>query len=433
MLGFGASADAKIDRSSKSEPINKTAFSDEFLRKIPKADLHVHLDGSLRIGTVIDLAKELEVELPAYTEAGLRELVFKETYDSLEDYLKGFMYTGAVMSTAKAIERVAYEFAVDNFSEGVRYFEVRFAPQLHVNPEQPEKGISDIASVIAAVNIGLARAKQEFNEKDAEVVDGTAPRYEYGIIVCAMRFWNQYFSKYYAAFWKMHEFLPEHRIMAAASLALVTAAVEHRDLTNTPVIGFDLAGAEMGYEAVVHKEAFEFAHANFLKKTVHAGEGYGPESIYQAVNKVGAQRIGHGFHIFSSDKVHSKHIKDPTKWTHMLGDYVADRRIALEVCLTSNLQTMPDLKGDVKNHKFGQMLEAKMSVVLATDNRLVSDTTLCKEIRLACDNFDLEPDQLKHIVVDGFKRSFFHLAYTEKRAYVRKVIDYYDKIAAECL
>ena len=139
--------------------------TEEFLKELPKTDLHVHLDGSLRISSIIDIAKSDNIKLPAYDEKSLRELVFKDRYNNLEEYLKGFMYTGAVMQNAKNVERIAYEFACDNFGEGVRYFEVRFAPQLHANSGQRiDDSDFDIRDVIIAVNYGLQRAKEEYNQ-----------------------------------------------------------------------------------------------------------------------------------------------------------------------------------------------------------------------------------------------------------------------------
>ncbi|MCK4807171.1 MAG: adenosine deaminase family protein, partial [Candidatus Aegiribacteria sp.] len=136
-----------------------------FLKKLPKTDLHLHLDGSLRISTLIELARESGVELPSYTEDGLRETVFKDKYRNLNEYLTGFAYTTAVMRTREQLERISYEVAVDNQQEGVRYIEVRFAPQLHASDDM------DIIDCIRAVNDGLLRAKKEFNNR-REVIDG---------------------------------------------------------------------------------------------------------------------------------------------------------------------------------------------------------------------------------------------------------------------
>jgi hypothetical protein len=155
----------------------------ELIRKIPKTDLHLHLDGSVRIGTIAEIAKQEQIELPSYTVEGLNELVFKEKYASLEEYLKTFGYSCAVMQKPEYLERIAYELALDNQAEGVRYIEVRFAPQLHINKTM------DMQRVLDSVDKGLLRAQQEFNQRP-EVKNRTEPPFYYGIIVCAMRSFN---------------------------------------------------------------------------------------------------------------------------------------------------------------------------------------------------------------------------------------------------
>jgi adenosine deaminase len=171
-------------------------YSEDFIRAIPKTDLHVHLDGSLRIPTLIELARERNVELPSYDESSLLETVFKEKYADLNDYLQGFAYTTAVMTDPEALERIAYELAEDNILEGVRYLEVRFAPQLHIR-----QGLT-FEDILEAVDRGLRKKRDEFNR----VIGDDEPMFEYGIIVCAMRFFNEHFSPYYADFIRMHRF-----------------------------------------------------------------------------------------------------------------------------------------------------------------------------------------------------------------------------------
>lgn len=392
-------------------------ISDDFLREIPKTDLHVHLDGSVRIPTLIDLAKEQNVQLPSYTDEGLHQLVFKERYRNLVEYLQGFKYTCSVMQTPEALERIAYEFAVDNFSEGVRYFEVRFGPQLHINDRM------DITDVLTAVDRGLARARNEWNG-NPEVRAGAEPPYEYGIIVSALRMFSPGFSKYYADLMRVHRHSPQKQVFGLGSLELARASVHVRDEQGVPITGFDLAGQEAGYPAEDHIEAFDFAHRNFLKKTVHAGEAYGPESIFQAITGLHADRIGHGYYLLSMDQIKDPNIQDRARYVRALSQYIADRRITLEVCLTSNVQTNPAL-GDVSDHAFRQMHEQRLSMTFCTDNRTVSNTTTAHELRLAVDAFQLTPRDLKNIVIYGFKRSFFPGTYTEKRKYVRRIIDFY--------
>jgi adenosine deaminase len=214
-----------------------------------------------------------------------------------------------------------------------------------------------------------------------------------------------------------------------ASLELARAAVAVRDRFMLPIVGFDLAGQEAGYPADTHVAAYDYAHKHFLKRTVHAGEAYGPESINQAITDLHADRIGHGYHLFSPQLALSLPEEERAAYTASLAQYIADRRITLEVCLTSNLQTMPHLREtDLSQHNLRHMLEARLSVSLCTDNRLVSSTSVTKESRLAIQNFGITPKTLKHVVIYGFKRSFFPGSYLQKRAYVRQIIDYYERI-----
>lgn len=397
-----------------------TKINREFIQEIPKTDLHLHLDGSIRIPTLIELAKEYKVPLPSYTEEGLKETVFKERYANLGEYLHGFQYTVAVLQSAEALERCAYELACDNFTEGVRYIEVRFAPQLHCRPG------FDLADVLRSVNRGLQKAKDEFNQFPA-IAEGKEPRFEYGIIVCAMRKFGRSFSEYYRRFIEIFPHANEEDLYNMASMALAEAVVHIKQEEAIPIVAFDLAGQEDGYPAENHTKAFGHVHKYFLQKTVHAGEAYGPESIFQAITDLHADRIGHCYHLFSVDRIKDARIKDPESYIKSLVQYISDRRITIEVCLTSNLQTMPELN-DLSEHAFGKMLDAKLSLSICTDNRTVSNTSVSQEIELACKHFHMPPVRLRNIVIYGFKRSFFPGTYLEKRAYVREVIDYYESI-----
>ncbi len=396
--------------------------SHEFIRRIPKTDLHVHLDGSIRVPTLIELARAARVALPSETDEGLNHLVFKDCYNSLEEYLQGFTYTVAVMQTPEALERIAYEFAWDNYNEGVRYFEVRFAPQLHINAAQ------DIETVMDAVNRGLARATREFNQTPA-IAAGREPEGHYAIIACAMRAFFAGMSQYYNAFLELHRFSKSKRIFHLASLELVQAMINVRDEMGIPVVALDIAGPEAGFPPHDHEDAFDLAHYNFFKKTVHAGEAYGPESIFEAITRLHADRIGHGYHLFSADLITDDAISDRERYVRNLCEYIADRRITIEVCLTSNLQTNPKI-ADVRRHAFRRMCDERLSVTLCTDNRTVSKTTVSREIALAVEAFALTPQALRDLIIYGFKRSFFPGSYRDKRLYVRRVIDYYDACAA---
>ena len=319
-----------------------------FLLRIPKADLHIHLDGSIRIKTLIDLAQKYDVALPSYDVQELKEMVFPETYKSLEEYLRGFGYITKVLVTPEALERVAYEVAMDAYNVGVRYIEVRFAPQMHAIP-----GKLSVEEVICAVNTGLERAVKDADEfdllsghilyDDDDDFDGNhdtfqldkcqiekiqqlkdkkgrhpyhpeAPSHHYGIIACAMRFFLPVFSPYYEAFYEVHKGEDPHRVFGLASVALVTAVNNLRrrgrcsecDKCNDesshddagceckhrhhdyilPVVALDIAGAESGYPASDHREAFDLAHQSFLHKTVHAGEGKNEHKKYMCIEKM---------------------------------------------------------------------------------------------------------------------------------------------------
>ncbi|MBL7076324.1 MAG: adenosine deaminase family protein [Kiritimatiellae bacterium] len=403
----------------------ETDISRAFIEAIPKTDLHVHLDGSLRLSTLIDLARESGVELPSMTEAGLREQVFKDRYADLGEYLVGFAYTCAVLRCKEALERVAFELAEDNLAEGVRYLEVRFAPQLLAH-----EGLS-MEQTVQAVTDGLERAKRSHNTSE-RVKSGFDLPFEFGIIVCAMRRFSKAMGEHYHQLLTALELAPRRDVYAIASLEMARTAVGLRDRLGLPIVGFDLAGEEAGYPAYYHKEAYSFAHSHFMKKTVHAGEAYGPESIFQAITECHTNRIGHGTFVFSADMVQDLDVADPQVYTERLVEYIASQRITMEVCLTSNLQTTPSIES-MAMHPLGHMLEHSLSVSICTDNRLVSNTTICDELELVSKNIPVTHHQFRNLVIAGFKGSFYPGSYTRKRRFVRKVIERYDELAVRLL
>lgn len=494
------------ENTSLHETTNtKVQYPYSFLLRIPKSDLHVHLDGSIRIPTLIDLAQQQNIELPSMEEDELKQSVFPEKYSSLEEYLRGFGYITTVLRTREALERVAYEVAMDAYNCGVRYLEVRFAPQLHAIP-----GKLSIEEVICSVNKGLERAAIDADELDylsghgrdggEEEEEGTpnnklhqlfkegephpynkdAPPHHYGIICCAMRFFFPQMSPYYEAFWEVHKGEDPHRVFGLASVALVTAVnnlrekgqccchvkssssdgAEVGDRIETsanqiptdhdyilPIVAMDVAGAESGYPASDHKEAFDLAHESFLNKTVHAGEAYGPESIYSAITDLHAERIGHGCNLFrwdvigegqgrggrSKSKTEKEEMNESQKRAYVknLTRYLGTMRTCMEVCLSSNLQTMPELNGDLRLHPARQMIQEELAVTFCTDNTLVSHTNMVRELTLAAEAFELRPGQMRNIVFNGFKRSFMAKKYREKRVYNRSIISFYKKIERE--
>jgi len=334
------------------------------LRELPKAELHCHLDGSVRPATLLELAREYGVKMPKDTVAELTEAMRADDTESLEDYLRLFDTTISVMQTADALERIAYELAEDAAEDGVRYIEVRNAPILNV-----VHGLTLVESVEAPLR-GLRRAEKDF---------GITGRF----IVIALR-----------------QFPPEH------SLEMARLAVEFK---NDGVVAFDLAGAEKGNPASAHAAAFKYAREHNLGVTVHAGEGDGAESIRQAVHVCGANRIGHGTRL----------IEDPD-----LTQYVNDRRIALEVCLTSNVQTR--VADSYATHPLREYFDRGLNVTLNTDNRLMSATTLTNEYIYAAEHLGFTIDELAGIALNGFESAF--LPWEERLMLIEEVSDKIDEM-----
>ena len=314
------------------------------LRQLPKAELHCHLDGSVRPTTLLDLGREARVQMPKHTPEELAEFMRVDDARTLEDYLRRFDVTVSVMQTEEALERIAYELAEDAAEDGVRYIEVRNAPILNV-----VQGLTLVQAIEAPLR-GLRRAEREF---------GIIGRF----IVCALR-----------------NFTPED------SLAMAQLAVEFK---NEGVVAFDLAGGEKGNPAARHVEAFRYAREHNLAVTVHAGEGDGAESVREAVQICGANRIGHGTRL----------IEDPE-----LTQYVNDRRIALEICLTSNVQTR--VADSYEAHPLREYFDRGLNVTLNTDNRLMSGTTLTDEYVHAAEHLGFTVDELAGIALNGFESAF---------------------------
>jgi adenosine deaminase len=354
----------------------------DVIRRLPKTDLHVHLDGSLRLGTLIDLARERGIGLPSFSDEGLRETVFRPQYGNLGEYLEGFRHTVSVLQDRESLERAAFELCEDCQAEGVRYAEIRFAPQLHVRP-----GL-DFDEVVRAVDRGIRRATAPFNARP-EVAAGREPRFAAGIILCALRYFTAELSEgYRRIFEALPEASPQER-HSAGSIQVARAAARLRHDEGLLVVGIDLAGREKGYPAEDHRAAYQVAHAAFLGKTVHAGEDYGPESIFQAIGDLHADRIGHGTWLFDESKIAGRRVTDRRAYVERLAQFVADKRITIEVCLTSNQQTVPELGADLSRHPFAEMRKRRLSTTICTDNRLVSNTTVSNEIQRAVEaNFE---------------------------------------------
>jgi len=328
------------------------------IRRLPKTDIHCHLDGCLRPRTMLELAEAQGVALPTGKLSELtRILTAGKRTRSLGDYLRIFDITLSVMQERDALYRVAYELAEDAAAENVRHLEVRYSPILH---RGRKLGWPDI---IEPVIKGLADAGRQHGMST-------------GTIICGIRSMDP-----------------------KTSLQLAELAVEYK---GRGVLAFDLAGQEKDYPAKEHRAAFQLILKNNINSTVHAGEAFGPASIGQALHHCGAHRIGHGTRLLED--------KD-------LMRYVSDHRIPLEVCLSSNVQTRT--VPSVKEHPFGFYFSQGLRVTLNTDSRLISDTTVSKEILLAARAFRLSPYEIKRIVIMGFKSAF--LPYAEKARLLREV------------
>ena len=339
------------------------------LQSLPKVLLHEHLDGVLRPQTVIELAKSNDYDqLPTQNPEELARWFHQgANQGSLPKYLEGFAHTIAVMQTEEALERVAYEQAEDLSHDGVVYFETRFAPLFHTR-----KGLTH-QQVVSAVLKGLERGRKDFGVSS-------------GLIICAMRNMD-------------------------VSLEMAELAVDFR---QRGVVGFDLAGEEGGYPPKKHVDAFHYIQRQNFNITVHAGEGFGKESIWQAIQYCGAHRIGHGTRLVDDIALtDGKVVK--------LGDlaqYVLDKRIPLEICLLSNVHV--GAARSLAEHPFKLFYQEKFRVTLNTDNRLMSNTSMTKEFEAARDTFGLTIDDFEKITINAMKSAF--LPYDRRCEFIYSVI-----------
>ncbi len=330
----------------------------ETIRRLPKAELHCHLDGSLRPRTVLELARDQGVRLPT-THLGqlTRLLQAGKRTRNLADYLKIFDLTLAVMQQKEALYRTAYELVEDCAAENVRHLEVRYSPILHRKKRLPFEDIVD--PVIAGLRD--AGAKYEMST---------------GVIICGIR-----------------------SMAPKVSMALAELAVAYK---GRGVLAFDLAGQERDYPAKAHRGAFQLILKHNINSTVHGGEAFGAESIGQALHYCGAHRIGHGTRLREAPD---------------LLRYVRDHRVPLEMCLSSNIQTRA--VRNLKEHPCGDYFRQGLRVTLNTDNRLMSATTVSEEIALAARAFRFSPYEVKRIILNGFKSGF--MPYPQKARMLREV------------
>ena len=344
------------------------AISHADIVKAPKALLHDHLDGGLRPATVVELAAAIGHELPETDAEALgRWFVAAADSGSLERYLETFAHTVAVMQTKEALHRVARECALDLAADGVVYAEVRYAPEQHL-----EKGLT-LDQVVQAVHEGFQAGCREAAEAGQQIRIGT--------LLTAMRH-------------------------AARSQEIAELAVRFRD---TGVVGFDIAGAEAGFPPTRHLDAFEYLQRENFHFTIHAGEAFGLPSIWQAIQWCGADRLGHGVRIV-----------DDITGTKLgrLSSYVRDKRIPLELCPSSNVQT--GAAPSIAEHPIGLLHDLRFRVTVNTDNRLMSGTSMSREVALLSEAFGWGWAELQWFTVNAMKSAF--IPFDERLMLINDVI-----------
>lgn len=344
-----------------------TPLSPDILLRAPKVVLHDHLDGGLRPSTALELAQRSGYDqLPESEPAALaRWFQAGAARGSLPLYLEGFRHTVALMQTAEALERVAYEYVEDMAADGVVYAEVRFAPHFHT------AGGLGLDAVMTTVLRGLERGSREHGV-------GT------GLIVCAMRNESE-----------------------ELSIRMAELATSFR---NRGCVGFDLAGEEAGHPANHHVHAFQLAKRLNFSITIHAGESFGPDSIWQALQYCGAHRIGHGVRLIEDMVIHEGQVLK----LGLLAQYVLDHRIPLELCLSSNVHT--GAVASLAEHPFPHLLREGYRLTLNPDNRLMSGTSMTQEYQLAHGTFGLSLNQLEKLSINAMKSAF--IPYKRRCAYI---------------
>jgi adenosine deaminase len=362
----------------ENSPVTSGLSADELLRA-PKVLLHDHLDGGLRPATVVDLAADTGYEGLPSTDVGElgRWFVEAASSGSLEDYLETFAHTVGVMQTADALRRVAAECAEDLAADGVVYAEVRYAPELHVT------GGLDLEEVVRAVNEG-------FREGERRAAAAGHP-IRVGALLTAMRH-------------------------AARSMEIAELAVRHRD---DGVAGFDIAGAEAGYPPTRHLDAFEYLQRENAHFTIHAGEGFGLPSIWQAIQWCGADRLGHGVRIIDDIDAADGALTDPADVAlGRLAAYVRDKRIPLEMCPTSNVMT--GAAKSIAEHPIGLLRKLYFRVTVNTDNRLMSGTSMTREFTQLAEAFGYGWRDFQWFTVNAMKSAF--VPFDERLAMINDVI-----------
>src|SRR5215470_6656888 len=333
-----------------------TPLTHDAIRTAPKVLLHDHLDGGLRPSTVVELAAEHGHRLPT-TDPGELAAWFRDAAGSgsLERYLETFEHTVGVMQDRESLTRVAAECAQDLAADGVVYAEVRYAPELHTERDL------HLEQVVEAVLDGFAAGSRG---RDIRI----------GVLLTAMRH-------------------------AARSSEIAELAVVYRD---AGVVGFDIAGAEAGFPHTRHLDAFEYLRRQNAHFTIHAGEGFGLPSIWEALQWCGADRLGHGVRIMDDIEITPAGMATLGR----LASYVRDRRIPLEMCPTSNVQT--GAAPSIEEHPIRLLRQLSFRVTVNTDNRLMSGVTLSSEFHRLAETFGYGWRDIEWLTINAMKSAFAH-------------------------
>jgi adenosine deaminase len=357
------------------------------VRTLPKVSLHDHLDGGLRPQTIIDLADEIDLDLPESDADALGAWFEKQSNSgSLVEYLKTFDITTAVMQTHYGLARVAREFVLDLAADGVVYGEVRWAPEQHLG-----RGLS-LDDAVEAVQSGLEQGVADVRNGGADI--------RVGQLVTAMRH-------------------------ADRAVEIAELAVRHRD---SGVVGFDIAGAEAGFPPANHRIAFDYLAENFLPVTVHAGEADGLDSIRGALFDGRALRLGHGVRLAEDITIERQDDENIYVSLGRLSQWVKDREITLELSPSSNLQTgaIAAWGDELVDHPFDLLYQLGFRVTVNTDNRLMSATTISRELALLADAFGYDLDDLETFQVNAARASFLPLE--DREDLVETIADGFDEV-----
>jgi len=345
-------------------------LTEKTIKSVPKVLLHDHLDGGLRPQTIIELADDLKYKkLPTRDKDALAKwFQVVENKESFAEFHWGFEHTTSILQTKEGLERVAYEMLEDMKSDGVIYVETRFAPSHHIN-----KGMY-LEETVTSVLKGLERGKKDFGVG-------------YGLILCGIRNMKN-------------------------TLDIAELAVNFR---RDGVVGFDLTGHEHNSPPKRHLEAFQFIKRANFNITIHAGETFGKESIWQAIQYCGAHRIGHATRLIDDIIVNED---GEVESFGNLAQYILDKRMPLEICLLSNINT--GVIDKLENHPFNILFKENFRVTLNTNHRLINASTMTREFLTAVNYFEITLDEIEKITINSMKSAF--IPYADRISYIYDII-----------